>query len=126
MAAIILLGSIYQIDGVASGRLVGGIAALPIIVIVERLVFERIQWKLWLSIAVGVIPASLAMFLVDTLIVSNLGKSWFGFLISTALLTLGYWPTLLLTGYTTRSEMISAFASAAASDQDAEPVVAMR
>ncbi len=126
MAAIILLGSIYQIEGVASGRLIGGIAALPIIVIVERLVFERIQWKLWLSIAVGVVPASLAMFLVDTLIVSNLGKSWFGFLISTALLTLGYWPTLLLTGYTTRSEIISAFASAAASDQDAEPVVAMR
>ena len=124
--AMLLIGPVYGIEGVALGRLVGAIAALPIIVIVERMVFERVFWRLWLSIGLRIAAASFVMLIVGKFIVSALGITWPGFVLGLLVTTLSFWGTLLLGGYIDRSEIIAAFAANTDQGKDSEITAAMQ
>ena len=120
MTAIVILGSVYQIEGAAAGRLAGAIAALPIILIVERLVFERIMYDVWLAIAVRVLAAASVMFSIDIAADILLETSWPAFIFTSILISSGFWGTLIGLGYTSRKEISSAYSSAFAGPENSE------
>jgi O-antigen/teichoic acid export membrane protein len=126
MVGIVALGSAFGIDGVASGRLVGAIAALPLIFVVERLVFEKIQWLFWLSILFRVGSASIVILLMDRFVVSGLEMSWVAFFLAASLVTLAYWFTLFFSKYIDRAELRSAFMAPTVDDRSSEIIAAMQ
>lgn len=126
MVAIVLLGAVYGIEGAAAGRLVGAMAALPIIAIVERMVFRQIFWKEWTAIASRILAAACLMSLVALLLDTFHYVSWPGFIVKSCVLVLGFWGTLIVLRYTDRAELRAAFSQPAPESDDSEMLMPMQ
>jgi hypothetical protein len=90
------------------------------------MVFERVFWRLWLSIGLRIAAASFVMLIVGKFIVSALGITWPGFVLGLLVTTLSFWGTLLLGGYIDRSEIVAAFAANTDQGEDSEITGAMQ
>ena len=126
MVAIFLLGPVLDIDGVASGRFVGAVAALPIIFIVEKLVFGKYLWPLWGSIFGQLLAASILMCLVDMAVGSLFPPSWATFLLRVAASSVAFWAILFALRFTNRTELRSAFSSQSGKSENSEMLVPMQ
>ena len=123
MIAIVFLGSTYRIEGVAAGRLVGTVAALPIIFIVERLVFGKVRWGMWLFTVGRIAAASCLMYLASWAVNAAFDDSWLALVVVSLAASSCFWGLLILLRFINRIELRSAFSSPAATAEDSEMIM---
>jgi O-antigen/teichoic acid export membrane protein len=110
ISSILLLVSPYRIETVAAGRLIGAAAVIPIIFIVERIVFGSVMWRFWIEIVNRIAISCIVVLITYYSFGTGHAVSWVVFLITTVMFTGIFWAVLYLSGYFARNEIASAFA----------------
>ncbi|MFL6468108.1 MAG: lipopolysaccharide biosynthesis protein [Pyrinomonadaceae bacterium] len=86
----------YGMEGIAAGRLIGAIAVLPLIPLLEKKVFGNSMFLFWVDALARVVVAAGVSVLFARIAVSSLQWSWSNLLISTAMFASCFVVILLL------------------------------
>ena len=96
VVTILLVSVSWGLEGVASGRLIGAVAVLPLIPYLEAKVFGSPMISFWLVNLGKVTLSFLCAYVVGVYVGEVLPESWLSFVVSTVLLTFVFVSGLIL------------------------------
>ncbi len=80
IATMILFSGVWQVEGVAAGRMVGAIIFVPLIFYIEKRFLGGITWSFWGSSLIRILAACVPAVIAELILISLFPSSWHGFL----------------------------------------------